>query len=466
MPPDVDFNFTPAAPIVGQEILFYADRKEGSGEVAEWSWSFGDAEGSTSKKRNPYFTFASAGTYQVTLVVRNADGAQHEVTKTVEVAPPPKEFLANIVWEFTNNAAVTHINEGSSAPVIGDDGTIYYLESRFGSVGNVVAVTDQGENAQLRWATELAGYIANAPSIGTDGSIYVNTWANDNMVYKLNGADGAIMWSGAGRGASNTTPAVDAEGNIYHGSRFTTGDGGAYSWSPSGEKRWEIIGVGSFYSAPVLSKDGNTVYFLNTSEGKVWAINTADGTSKWTESVGMGSGTHGSSLSMDSDGTIYYTTNAHVVAIADNGETGAVKWSADVKGAAQSGVVIGPTGELYTGAGAGLVSLNPQNGAVNWTYPMSTNESVPAVDVEGRVYIGSSDGKLVVVNALGQLLKEIELGDGVVNSPTITEDGTVFIEATSGANIKLFKIAVNESGPADSPWPMKGQDVKSTGRGR
>lgn len=466
VPPGADFEYTPSAPVEGQEILFYADPTEESGRITSWNWSFSDAGGATSEKRNPYFTFESAGTYDVKLTVRNADGTAFEVAKSVVVAPKPKEVIANIVWEFNNGAAVTAINEGSSAPVIGDDGTVYYLESRYGNNGNVVAVTDLGQSAQLKWSVALGGYIANAPSIGPDGNIYVNTWANDLMVYKLDGAGGAIMWSGSGRGVSNNTPVIDSQGNIYHGSRMQSSDGGVYSWSPSGEKRWEVIGVGAFYAAPVLSRDERTVYFLNTNEGRLWAINTADGTTKWTESVGMGSGTHGSSLSMDADGTIYYTTNAHVVAITDNGASGAVKWSADVKGAAQSGVVIGPNGDLYTGAGTGLVALDPANGAVKWTYNLSTTESVPAVDINGNIYIGTSDGKLAIVSPDGKLSKELQLGTGVVNSPTISENGTVYIEAVSGANIKLFKISVEESGPADSPWPMKGQNVKNTGRAR
>ena len=89
---------------------------------------------------------------------------------------------------------------------------------------------------------------------------------------------------------------------------------------------------------------------------------------------------------------------------------------------------------------------------------------MPAVDVNGNIYIGTTDGKLVVVNPEGMLLKEFQLGDGVVNSPTIADDGTVYIEAVAGNVIKLFKIAVEESGPAVSPWPMKGQNKKNTGQ--
>ncbi len=471
LPPAAEFSYTPGTLVQGVQVLFYADPTEGSGEIVEWHWNFGDAANSTSTKRNPYFTFASAGTYNVTLTVKNGAGTTFDVTKSVEVAEPPKEFLSSVVWAFNNNTTVSRLNEGSSSPVIGDDGTIYYLEGYANPTSNskVVAVTDNGATAQLKWATTLASYISNAPSIGTDGHIYVNTWDNTRAVYKLSGTDGAVLWSRGGSGvlgASNTTPAVDAQGNIYHGSKFTTPNGGFFSWTPAGVKRWQITGVGAFYTSPVLSKDETTVYVLNTNEGKLWAINTADGTRKWAESVGPGSGIHGSSLSMGSDGTIYYTTNVHVVAITDNGAAGAIKWSTAVAGAAQSGVVIGPKGDLYTGAGAGLVCLNPADGTVKWTHAMSTNESVPAVDVEGRIYLGSTDGKLVVVSSEGILLKAIELGDGAVHSPTIANNGTVYVEGMSGSNIKLYKIAVQESGPANSPWPMKGRNVKNTGQSK
>ncbi|HSJ68259.1 MAG TPA: PQQ-binding-like beta-propeller repeat protein [Anditalea sp.] len=463
VPPAAEFNYTPALPIEGQEVLLYADPTEASGEITSWHWDFNDGSGATSNKRNPYYTFEQAGTYDVTLTVGNAAGATQSFTKPVVISPPPKEFIGELVWSFTNNTTVGNINEGSNTPAIADDGTIYYIEGNAAAQSKMVAVRDEGSSAVLKWSTVLGNQVSNAPSIGPDGNLYINTWAANRSIAKLDAASGEILWSGSiGTGVSNNTPAIDAQGNVYHGSRQQGGNGGAFSWTPSGEKRWEITGVGAFYAAPVISKDGQTVYFLNTSEGKIWAVNSDDGTSKWSESTGPGSGTHGTSLSIDADGTVYYTTNAHVVAISDEGSSGSIKWAASITGAAQSGVVIGANGDLYTGSGAGLVSINPINGEVNWTYSMQTTESVPAVDIDGNIYIGSSDGKLVVVNSEGLLSKEFELGTGAVNSPVITGDGTVYVEGLDGTHIKLHKIAVEESGPAASPWPMKGKNLKNT----
>ncbi|UJH90081.1 hypothetical protein LZ575_14295 [Antarcticibacterium sp. 1MA-6-2] len=86
-----------------------------------------------------------------------------------------------------------------------------------------------------------------------------------------------------------------------------------------------------------------------------------------------------------------------------------------------------------------------------------------AVDEEGNIYVGATNGSLYIVNPDGELLKELELGDGAVNSPTIIANGTVYVEAKAGSTIELHKITVENSGPADSPWPMKGQNVKNTG---
>ena len=46
--------------------------------------------------------------------------------------------------------------------------------------------------------------------------------------------------------------------------------------------------------------------------------------------------------------------------------------------------------------------------------------------------------------------------------PRVLADGTVYVEATDNLVVKLYKIAVEDSGPANSPWPMKGQNIRNT----
>jgi PKD repeat protein len=55
-----------------------------------WSWDFGDDVG-TSTEQNPSYTYADAGTYDVTLTVTDDDDAESEqpASESVEVTEPP-----------------------------------------------------------------------------------------------------------------------------------------------------------------------------------------------------------------------------------------------------------------------------------------------------------------------------------------------------------------------------------------
>lgn len=464
--PLAEISFTPSEPIIGEEVSFNAEQLTGSTEITGWSWNFGDANSGSSNEKSPVFIYQEEGTYEVSLDVSDATQAYNTTTSITVLGEPD---MASIVWEYTTGTEVGGINDGSSAPVIDDAGVIYYVESRAGAESKIVAVTDAGESAALKWAANVVGSeLPNSPSIAPDGNILINAWSKDKTINKLSAVDGALLWSGnTGADQSNSTVAIDSQGNSYHSTRLTGGSGGMFSWSPNGELRWGIAANSSMYSAPAISADESTVYFLNTGNGQLHAINTADGSAKWTEPVGPGGGRHGSSLSIDADGTIYFTNEAYIAAITDEGETGAIKWQYEAD-AAQSGVVVGASGELYVGTTGGLLAMNPEDGSVNWTYfNAPALESVPAVDANGFIYTGTEDGRLVIVTPEGELAFELQLGDNAVNSPTIADDGTIYVEAMDGNKITLFKIAIEEAvGPADSAWPMKGQNRKSTGVAR
>ena len=61
----------------------------------------------------------------------------------------------------------------------------------------------------------------------------------------------------------------------------------------------------------------------------------------------------------------------------------------------------------------------------------------------------------------GTVLWEFETGDGVVSSPAIGSDGTVYVGSYDS---KVYAIATSSKGPAKSPWPMRGQNTRHTGR--
>ena len=91
--------------------------------------------------------------------------------------------------------------------------------------------------------------------------------------------------------------------------------------------------------------------------------------------------------------------------------------------------------------------------------------SYPAIGSDGTVYVGSFDGKVYAINGKsGDKLWEFETGDslyGVSSSPAIGSDGTVYVGSHDN---KLYAIKTDSIGPAKSPWPMRGQNARHTGR--
>src|SRR5690606_8033656 len=151
--PHVNFNFNPQEPEIGDQISFMAEAQAGSTEISTWNWRFG--EGSVSDEQNPTITYDRAGTYNVVLMATDFFVTINNVSKEVTIASGEVIFPVSIVWEFTTGSEVSRANDGSSSPAIGDDGTIYYTESRAGADSKIVAVTDQGESGVLKWASNV-----------------------------------------------------------------------------------------------------------------------------------------------------------------------------------------------------------------------------------------------------------------------------------------------------------------------
>ena len=67
----------------GRTVTF----SDSSTGAEQWEWDFGD--GTTSTQRSPQHTYASGGTFDVTLVVRNQVGASQPRTVRVQIIEPP-----------------------------------------------------------------------------------------------------------------------------------------------------------------------------------------------------------------------------------------------------------------------------------------------------------------------------------------------------------------------------------------
>jgi PKD repeat protein len=83
------------------QCSFQDGSSDSDGIVVSRSWNFGD--GSNSSATNPSHTFASAGTYNVTLTVVDDDGANDSLTRQVTVSTGGSNPVANFVFDCTGN---------------------------------------------------------------------------------------------------------------------------------------------------------------------------------------------------------------------------------------------------------------------------------------------------------------------------------------------------------------------------
>jgi len=119
---------------------------------------------------------------------------------------------------------------------------------------------------------------------------------------------------------------------------------------------------------------------------------------------------------------------------------------------------------LVLGVGCGKKDpVEPATELKLWEFETgSAVSSSPAIGSDGTVYVGSQDNKLYAINGqTGVKLWEFKTGRDVNSSPAIGSDGTVYVGSW---DTKLYAIKTDSKGPAKSPWPMRGQNPRHTGR--
>jgi hypothetical protein len=65
---------------------------------------------------------------------------------------------------------------------------------------------------------------------------------------------------------------------------------------------------------------------------------------------------------------------------------------------------------------------------------------------------------------IGTPIWEFKTGNVVSSSPAIGSDGTVYVGEGGRGGKKLYAIKTDSKGLAKSPWPMRGQNARHTGR--
>tara|TARA_B100000700_G_scaffold256191_1_gene289306 strand:- start:796 stop:4398 length:3603 start_codon:yes stop_codon:yes gene_type:complete len=216
--------------------------------------------------------------------------------------------------------------------------------------GNLYLPTSKGfsafdSNANELWRIDCQPVSDNI-AIHANGSIYIGC-TNGNF-YSL-ASNGAINWSLPIEGGHS---AIGGKEIVYVSSK----DGYLYAVNRHGNVLWKFETGNAIYSSPIIGHDD--VIYIGSTDNKMYALNS-DGTLKWSFST---DGPIVGSPALGDDNVLYFGSKDHYV-YSINAD-GSLRW------------------RLLTG--------NPV-------------ESSPAID-NGKIYIGSNDGKLYAINSSSKSL--------------------------------------------------------------
>jgi len=199
-----------------------------------------------------------------------------------------------------------------------------------------------------------------------------------------------------------------------------------------------------------------------------YALDAATGSVKWRASGISGPADRIARLAIGADGTVYVCStdrNLHAV----DGVTGTTKWT--FTGEVIDGEpIIGSDGTLYLVGGGKVFALDGESRAKKWEFTVGSAVATPALGADGTLFFGAADRKVYALDGRTGVKKwEFLTGGAVKSSPALTTDGILYVTSTDGY---LYAIVAGTP-PADSPWPMAGQNpgrcscmIRSTRGGR
>lgn len=215
---DAEFSANPTAVCLGDSISFM-DLSTGPNAIVAWAWDFGNATG-VSVQQNPTYTYASYGTFLVTLLVTDALANTDTISHFVTVYDKPS---AGFLPTYTATCAGTPIQFNDSSSVM--SGSIASWNWNFGDpasgTNNMSSLQNpmhtyytQGNYTVTEIVTSSFGCIDTATMVIANDSVGVilpYTQSNDSVFFAGtafggNGPYTYLLDLGLGGGFNITTP--------------------------------------------------------------------------------------------------------------------------------------------------------------------------------------------------------------------------------------------------------------------
>jgi len=169
LPPISDFTYTVNCTVSKQQVQF---TDQSTGPVT-WLWNFGD--GNTSTLQNPVHSYATLGTYTVTLTTTNGS-CSHTTSQTINLVNAVPNFTADRVQACKNTQAITFTSTSTSSASIvsytwdfgdGNTSTLQTSQHTYSNSGNyTVTLTITDINGCVNTITRTNYIRINGPTAG------------------------------------------------------------------------------------------------------------------------------------------------------------------------------------------------------------------------------------------------------------------------------------------------------------
>lgn len=333
------------------------------------------------------------------------------------------------------------------------------------TAGNVyvcgTAVTAYDPTGVQLWSAPLTGMATGGPGLSPDGqTLAVSTETGQVALFDADGTQlanietGGEFWVGAVAG--------DGVGYFADTAYYIS------AYNRDATLRWHDGVGGRVLGSPVTAMDG-TVYF-GSEDYSLYAM-WPDGRLKWRYRT---AGAITASPLVLPDGTIVVGSKDHKLHAVT--PEGAALWQYETEDMVEGNPVVGPDGRIYFGSDDWcLYALNP-DGTLVWSYKTAWKVTgAPVVDTDGKVYFSSWDSYIYCLNpdgsqawsflTLGPIKGSVALSSDILYavcekdsysgriyaltkagkqdwwyvtggqasmSPTVGEDGTVYVATTLG----------------------------------
>jgi len=265
--------------------------------LASWVWNFNDAASGTSTDRNPLYTFATAGDYNVSLTATTNFGCSASTQKVVTIAAsPPINFTYTpaCINQGTRFADASGSGIKSWLWTIGNSTYSFSTPTHvFSNAGNYnVQLTVTGANDCVATLTKPVN-VPVAPLLNFTADNTCETQLTNFKDASPANVDPIASWTwdfaGQATKAGSTPQYAFAKAGSYSVRMTTTQQSGCvYSLSKS--VTINTTPVASFTSSPESGTPPLTVQFNNTSTGAtsyLWHFNDKDNTTSTQASPGF-----------------------------------------------------------------------------------------------------------------------------------------------------------------------------------